>query len=324
MNRTESRSRNTQIIAEYNNLSPIHVIAKSHNLSPSHVMGVVRTARQNGEVTRTPRSKRVSVASLERSAAIVDAYNAGQTLESIGESYAITRERVRQILEGQGVSRRSPQERATKGKAAFMAKHGALIDEKFDVLRSTSLVIASLKGTPAGVPKWIHERLRDRKSESVTWSKASKVWTDDDLLDFLRLASSASPDATLSTKGYSLWRSEMRAAGNPVLAIPPTHSVFTWRFGSWNAALQAAGLSVNAPRRDYQRQWTESDTFAAVGTYVESEIQAGRKPTFSEYEKYAKERKGTVPSGAYIRYLTGMSWSEILYRIHRGEPSAND
>lgn len=270
-------------------------------------MSIVKRARQEGLISRPPRQKSTSNNNGERDSAIAVAYAEGQTLEQIGSQYNITRERVRQILAAQNVDRHTPSSRAALTKEVFMDEHGRTIDEAFNRLRSVRLVIDELKGTPAGVAAWIHDRLKDRKNESIVWNSAEKVWSDDQLLEVLRKAHAEIGDGMSATR-YNKWRLSADSGKYP------THTMISWRFNTWNEALRQAGLSVNQPNRTYSRAWSVDDVFTAVSTYMAEERAENRRPTFSGYEAYAKRRKGDIPSGAYIRCLTGLSWSEIVYR----------
>jgi len=307
MSKTTFKNSDLDVINAYNGLAKITVISESAGVSPSQVMSIVKRARQEGLISRPPRQKSTSNTNGERDSAIAVAYAEGQTLEQIGSQYNITRERVRQILAAQNVRRHTPGSRAALTKETFMNENGQAIDEAFDRLRSVRLVIDELKGTPAGVAAWITDRLKERKNESIVWNSAEKVWSNDQLLDVLRKAHGDIGDG-MSASGYNKWRMSSSTTSYP------THTMISWRFNTWNEALKEAGLPVNQPNRTYSRTWTVDDVFAAVANYMAEERLRNTRPTFSGYEAYAKQRKGEVPSGAYIRCLTGLSWSEIAYR----------
>jgi hypothetical protein len=302
------KTKDLAIIAAYNGKASIASIAQEFLCSPSHVMDVVKKGRKMDLVSRPPRQKKTNDGQDARNAAMAEAYANGETLESIGERYGITRERVRQILASMEVGRRSPSIRSAMKKSHFIASYGETIDNLFEDVRSIQGVIEAMGETSIGAASWIREHLKDRRNEAIIRNHSSKVWSNEDLVAILKQAHRES-NSSLSTSNYDKWRLSQKALGYTF----PTHAVISWRFGTWNAALATAGLPVNEPNRSYSRTWTTEDAFNAVGSYMRREIAEGRRPTFSGYERYAKATKGTVPSGAYIRYLTGMAWSDIAH-----------
>ncbi|RBP62017.1 hypothetical protein DFO66_11748 [Brevibacterium sanguinis] len=101
-----------------------------------------------------------------------------------------------------------------------------------------------------------------------------------------------------STKGASIW--------------PPTSQTAIQRFGSWNAALGAAGLATSAAGRAKGQLRFDADAYARTMTaFVADCGKRGVAATYKEYGAFAAERKGEVPSAAAVRKFYG-SWKQAL------------
>jgi hypothetical protein len=78
------------------------------------------------------------------------------------------------------------------------------------------------------------------------------------------------------------------------------------RFGSWSAAVEAAGMEPRPAKRGYTRRWNEDRCRAAALALAR---QLGRWPAVAEYERVAKDRDD-LPSAATMRNRLG-AWSAI-------------
>jgi hypothetical protein len=78
------------------------------------------------------------------------------------------------------------------------------------------------------------------------------------------------------------------------------------RFGSWSAALEAAGYEPVAQNRTYAKKWDEQACWAALDR-VAGEL--GDLPRYSHYEQLSTGRDD-LPSGAMLRQRLG-PWSQI-------------
>ena len=85
----------------------------------------------------------------------------------------------------------------------------------------------------------------------------------------------------------------------------PSSSRIIQRFGSWNAACVAAGLSTRATTRRYSRAWDAETVVAAVARYLASPDATG---SYAEYAQWARTAEG-APSGQTVRNMLG-SWAE--------------
>lgn len=305
MNRTLAE-RDSAIVADYNNNKKIAEIAAQHGVSEQTVLTIVRNARADGQVTREPRVRHASEIDPTRNERIVAMYNAGSTLNDIGEYFGLTRERVRQILNKIGVDRRSMTEHTEINKLKVMAMYGRSIDVAFDEVRSIGKVVEQFKGKiPA---RWVRQYLEPRKFEALRTNNAPQLWSNEEIVSILRRASDGK--GSLSIGEYRKWRNSISDSSTR----PPTHTVISWRFGSWRQAVTVAGLAEHVSRRQYSRRWDSDAAVHAVATYVDEATSSGVRPTFSGYDAWSRQRPD-YPSSAYIRHLTGMSWSQILRSV---------
>lgn len=303
-----TEDRNHDIVLSYNGMEKIGSIASRHGLSEQTVLSIVRTARANGLVTRQPRVSPRSEIDPNRDERMAEMYLAGSTLTSIGDYFDLTRERVRQILKKNGVVRRSAAEHAVASRERSIGQYAAQIDALFDEMRSIPKVVNEMKryGVPA---RWVEQHLHPRRNECLRTHVVPQIWTNDAILEVLREASQGK--GTVTIPSYQKWRKEGALVNGK---RPPTHSIIAWRFGSWRNALASAGLANNPARRTYTRRWTKEDALRAVAIYVNQMNELGKRPTFNGYDIWSRSIED-VPSGAYIRLLTGMSWSQVLRSV---------
>lgn len=302
MNTAERYERNKAVISHYNNEERINDIATTFGITMATVMNIVREGRDMGVVTRGPRSRRTN--NTERDAGIVQAYNAGDSMEKIGENYKLSRERVRQILGYSGVKSRSMKEYFNNAYSTWTEQHGTEVTEVFEKTRSISKTIEELSDYSE---VWVRRFLADRRNETVRTHGAERFWTNERIISSLQ---SASVDGVLTIPRYAKWRiSGATTEGK----IPPTHTLIVWRFGTWNDALAAAGLRTSERKnhRIYSRSWSADDAIIAVKTYTHQSLRENVRPTLAGYEKWCHENPGN-PSGSYLRYLTGKPWADVL------------
>jgi transposase len=299
-----SDTTRNQIIDDYNANLKIAAIASRNGVSEQTVLTLTRQGRAEGLVTRAPR---VSADTIDpgRNQRIVDMYVGGATLNTIGEYFGLTRERVRQILARHGVERRTLAEHADLARDTMMVLYGPQIDAAFDELRSISKVADLFKDR---IPvRWVRDHLAPRRNQVLRTANSTPLWSNEQIINLLREASAGT--GTLSIGEYRRWRAE-----RPNENRPPTHSIIAWRFGSWRKAVQIAGLADNGTRRTYSRRWTRDDAINAVAQYVAYADTIDARPTFTGFDAWSRQRP-EVPSAAYVRHLTSMSWSQILRLI---------
>ena len=235
-----------------------------------------------------------------------DLYAQGATLAQVGDRYGLSRERIRQLFAATGLptrtlaetaemNRRKARERGTEVVAAY---------RKLEDIRA----VAEQLGVPQSIVREIvrEERARQPTRESARRRKPSRRrFSDQELLDALR-AAHAELGGVLSVGMYGTWaRGRVLPDGRPW----PGHQVCAHRFGSWRAALMAAGLNANGAS-----PITGTGLFAApdcVDAVRHVSRKLGRVPTCDEYDREARRSAGALPSLATIRTRCG-GWLAAL------------
>lgn len=230
-----------------------------------------------------------------RNAQIKTLRRAGATHQEIADRFGITRQRVEQIAKGIGPDLA---ERRRVTAVAREERVEALTDEIVECYRggrNVPEVAAALKLRPqevsAVVNRVVPEIERRRKLVGAT-----SRWSDADLVETLRAAAEKNGGEVLTVAAYSTW-----ADGTDAPAVP----TIIWRFGTWGAALSAAGLPVNA-HGGKSKQFTTEACVAAVARVWD---ELGRPPTFRSYDQ--ARRRGD-PSPETVRLRFGRSWLAVL------------
>lgn len=95
-------------------------------------------------------------------------------------------------------------------------------------------------------------------------------------------------------------------------AWPPTSQTAVQRFGSWNSALEAAGLATSKiGRAKGQLRFDAAAYDRAIAEFVADCGSREVGATYKAYGEYATEHKGEVPSAAAVRKFYG-SWNAAL------------
>jgi DNA-directed RNA polymerase subunit RPC12/RpoP len=132
--------------------------------------------------------------------------------------------------------------------------------------------------------------MESRRAQAARFTGRYTRWTDGQLLEALR---SVAVDGGVSVNAY---RAAYAQAPSGSL---PSSPLFSMRFGTWNDAVEAAGLTPGEALRSYER-------VTAAGCVMALEdcmIDTGHVPTYREYEEWAK-RNG-APSGTLLRIRCG-------------------
>lgn len=127
-------------------------------------------------------------------------------------------------------------------------------------------------------------------------------WTNDQMIAALREASLRVEGEMLPQARYG----ELVARNGPSFRAPHPQSIRR-RFGTWNAAVSAAGIPANAPLRERGPDWTYDDVVEAVAVFIaESATTSG-----SAYRAWATGRRN-MPSNTAIQRV-GV-WPEVAQR----------
>lgn len=299
MNAERRARRNQEIIDDFNARMKVPEIAVKYDLSSVSIFTIVRAARIAGQVDWDGKAD-----SSERNHSMVSQYQSGMTMDAIAEGYDLSRERVRQILSGEGVRSRSVREINEEAYGLWVAANHDEVSHAFNLTRSINGTITSLPHHP---PTWVRRSLEGRKHEVIRSNGSEKFWNRDRLIGVL---TEAADGGVVTIPRYRKWRtSGVTFEGR----TPPTHAVIVWMFGSWNSALAEAGLTTSDRRnnRVYSRTWSVDDAYRAVRAYSSEMLSQGRRPTFAGYGKWSHENPGN-PSNTYVRVLTNRPWAEVL------------
>jgi transcriptional regulator with XRE-family HTH domain len=235
----------------------------------------------------------------ERDQNIISDYISGMTLKECASRAGVTSERVRQILRDNNVERRSPNHRGSQAYNEWVAINGDIVIAEMRRVGSVRQVINDLADTRKYPKAWLRRVASERISKTERLQhRRGPAYTDDQLITALQ---SKTDDGRLTSKQYE----ERREQGEPALAT------FVLRFGSWTAAVKAAGLTT-AERPKTTRRWTEIDMLQAVRTYAELAEQSGQTPTVTGYSEWRRLQTTPVPSFSTMRFQSGRNWLDLL------------
>jgi len=122
-----------------------------------------------------------------------------------------------------------------------------------------------------------------------------------------RLSDAVLVEAVRRADALGLRTAPSYASNSAKYGLPSSRTLIL-RFGSWNAARQAAGFSI-AKRRTYRKRWSRDSCLAAVR---ELALAMGRPPTYREYETYAAETG--APSASTVRGFFG-TWMAAIDEV---------
>ncbi len=230
----------------------------------------------------------------------------GWSLDEIALRFAVSRERVRQILRAHGGP--DPQDIADARRRRAEALAEERVDELLALWRAGEQPrnAAGKLGLQAAACRSTIDRFAtdvDRAARKATMAGARRVQTYSDRDIIVALTSVAARVGRVpSAKEY--------AAQARDLDYPSLPTVLN-RMGGWTHALRAAGMQpLSTPSRARKRRWTEAACWAALLGVVD---ELGEIPTVLAYERHAAGRP-ELPSSATLRNRLGR-WSAITTRL---------
>jgi hypothetical protein len=240
-----------------------------------------------------------------RTQQMYEAYERGATLEEVGATFGVTRERVRQLLKATDLP---VTHRRTVRRARRIAEARAVSDELMLAFREGGDVARTARElgvTAAGAGDVVRDLATpadraERSKRLADRSRANVKFTLDDLKAAIRSVQSK-VGTVPSSQQYSRHAAEM---GLPSLAT------VAHRFGSWNNALRAAGLEPLRTRRTYSPRWSAEACRRAL---AELASELGGLPTAQQYDLLASA-SDELPSLATVRNRLGR-WSEISVQM---------
>jgi DNA-binding CsgD family transcriptional regulator len=236
---------------------------------------------------------------------------AGMTLQEIGNRLGVTRERARQLLEREGLTREQLAAAKASRRAAALAPHSAEVLRLFADGLETDDIAARLGLGTSDVKELIREhatgatRAKRQQQRSARRATSAARYTDHDLISAIRRVAEEIGDVPSSTA----YDQTARRLGLPSL---PT---IANRFDGWAAAVEAAGMRPHATRRHrYVRRWDADACWRALRRLTD---EIGAPPTVAQYELLA-EGNDELPSSATVRNRLGR-WSDVVARLHGDE-----
>lgn len=238
-------------------------------------------------------------------------YMAGATLEEIGRELGVTRERVRQILDKQGVKRRSRVSAHRNNVSRVVDQHADAINAAFDRLLSIRAVAAEYKGVVPGaiVREILAPRASQQRKQIATG--AVRRFSDEDIKNAIVRAEK---DGFSSSQSYAKWRAERVSEGEEL----PSVATISVRYGSWSSARREAGAVVVRSRKSQScRVFSDEDINSAIRRFVSAATAKGVHPSARAYDEWAR-KVGNAPLLSTIRARTGRKWSSLTYRPQKG------
>lgn len=199
---------------------------------------------------------------------IVEKVLSGVSASIVGREYNLTRERVRQILKKSGVD------------------YTEILKIKRDAKNAEQAEKASQRR---------HERIFSVSRRNFD---KEKNFSNEDIIASLKRVSQEQGREKLSRSIYDKSRGEK----------DPSTALVTGRFGSWNNAIEAAGLKSFKREREYVSRWTDAEVIDWISRFLNSSENNGG---LNAYESWSKQFGKQAPSGSSIRVRRpDMSWSD--------------
>lgn len=230
-------------------------------------------------------------------------YVVGKTLQEIGDMYGVTRERVRQVLSKQDVSRRKPRDQARWIHDASVEANRGIILRSFQETRNVKETIAILSGdVPARVVREVLTSVAH--TQILTRKNPTKDFSDDQIVAAIIKAEGLGFTSVVS---YGKWRQGEAKKGRRV----PSVATITVRYGSWSLARRYAGAQVITERVSSScRVFTDTQIRESLDRFVSAVVSVGSTPTTRRYDEWSR-KVGGVPLLSTVRARTGKSWSSL-------------
>jgi hypothetical protein len=242
----------------------------------------------------------------------------GRSLDEIAVRFAVSRERVRQILRANGGPDSRDVADARRRRAEQQAQ--AHIEELLELWRTGAdprSVASALDLRPqacrSAIARCATEVDRTARRASLASTRTvAKTYSDGDITAALR-STAAHIGRVPSAKEYEALA---RTNGCPSLATVLN------RMGGWTNAVRAAGLTPASPpagTRRRSRRWTPDACWTALRR-VMAELE--QVPTVVTYDRHAADRPD-LPSSATLRNRLGR-WSAIATQLAAEPPLSGD
>jgi hypothetical protein len=249
------------------------------------------------------KKNQIKKSAMSRDETMAAMYVAGKTLQEIGDAYGVTRERVRQVLSQQDVSRRKPLDQARRAHDASVESNRETILRLFQKTRNVKETVALLSGgIPARVVREVLEPVAH--TQVLTRKGSEKDFSNDQITEAILEAEQLGFTSVIS---YGTWREAQAKKGRRV----PSVATITVRYGSWSSARRRAGAHVVTERMSPSCQvFTDDQIQESLNRFVSAVVSVGSTPTTRRYDEWSR-KVGGVPLLSTVRARTGKSWSSL-------------
>lgn len=129
------------------------------------------------------------------------------------------------------------------------------------------------------------------------------LYSDEDMIRAVHAA--AGGRGHVSYRDYVLW---YESGGHGRV---PSISIIVRRFGSWNAALTAAGLPLSKRISNQGPRISDEVISYYLQRYADIRAAIGERPTLRGYTVWAEDHDD-APSASLVIYRTRRRWSELM------------
>jgi hypothetical protein len=243
-----------------------------------------------------------------RAAEMYKQYAGGATLQQVGVTHHVSRERVRQVLTQHGYLMRSIRDVAERTRASEVGRADDILSAHAE-LKDVRAVARRLGVSQVAVRDVVRaaERANPQPASRSRrkFGSTQKRYSDEELLECLRIASQEL-GGVLTTGAYANFIKERTLDDG---RLWPSNQVYRLRFGSWVDALHKAGLRANARTPIAGRPLFTAAHCTDAVRYLARQL--GHAPTAAEYDLAARASGGALPSLATVRQRFG-GWLSAL------------
>lgn len=223
---------------------------------------------------------------------IVNMRYEGHTLQEIGNSLGLTRERIRQIVQ------------LRNGPSSEMVARIRLAKYKKEIIEivrnnpnfDRTQLANELEISASALRKFLGQEI---KRLAMNQKSGPKRYSDSDLLNILR-KSKPNKQGILTAKEFT------KSGGKPTIAV------FITRFGSWANACNLAGMNPGRGRNSYGRMHTKLQLLEFVEKYLNDSKSNG---SAEGYDKWQKNHP-FAPSLSLLRQRLG-KWNDIKKQLQQ-------
>lgn len=178
------------------------------------------------------------------------------------------------------------------------------VNTAFDQMRSIQAVVDSFAGV---LPKKaVRDVLGPRRHEQIITRTRAQKFDDDTIVD---MVAKADIQGVTTAAGYREWR-------NTETGETPSLALIIRRFGSWNAAREAAECSVITKRhsRGELKTWTDHDIKVFFAGFIKEARANYEMPTPAAYDVWSrKTANAPLLSTLRVRLSTQrQSWADLV------------